>query len=191
MKKIGIFISGRGSNMERIIQETQGGILEGIAEIAFVFSDKPNAPGLEIAKKYGIKTLGLSSKGKDRETFDREITKIIAPYQVDLIVLAGYMRILSPFFIKRYPKRIINIHPADTHKHQGLNGYKWAFENNLTATRITIHYVDEGLDTGQIIAQKKINLKGLDSLEKIEKKGLESEHEFYPVVLKKIIEKIK
>ncbi len=187
VKKIAIFISGRGSNMEKIIQETREGILKGIAEIALVFSDNPKAPGLSIAKKYGLKTFGLSPKGKSRKKFDQEVLKLISPFQVDYIILAGYMRILSPEFVKEYPHRIINIHPADTQQHQGLDGYKWAFENGLSETIITVHYVDEGLDSGEIIAQKKVNLRGVKNLEDVEKRGLAVEHECYPQAIKKIL----
>jgi len=187
MKKAIVFISGRGSNMESILKEVKEGILKDLMEVVLVFSDQPMAPGLKIAQKYGIETRSLSGKGKKREEFDKEVLEIIAHYNPDLIILAGYMRILSENFIKKYPKKIINIHPADTRQHQGLNGYKWAYLQKLPETKITIHYVDEGLDTGEIIAQKKVHLKGAKSLEEVEKRGLETEHKFYPETLKNII----
>jgi phosphoribosylglycinamide formyltransferase-1 len=189
MKRLAIFISGRGSNMESIIKETQSGILNGIAEVSLVFSDKQDAPGLKKADKYGIKTFSINPKGKSRIEFDKEVMSILNKNKVDLIVLAGYMRILSGEFVKKFPKKIINIHPADTHLHQGLYGYKWAYENKLPETKITVHYVDEGLDTGEIIAQKSVDLKAAKTLQEVEKRGLKTEHNFYPQILKEIITK--
>ncbi len=186
-KKLILFISGRGSNMQSIIRESRDGILKDLAEVIMVFSDKENAPGLQIAEEKGIKTISLSPKGKTREEFDRELIKQLKQVDFDLIVLAGYMRILSPEFVQEFPKKIINIHPADTRFHQGLNGYKWAFENHLEETKITVHYVEEGLDTGEIIGQKTVDLSGVKSLEEVEKRGLEAEHRFYPEMIKKII----
>ena len=190
MKKLIIFISGRGSNMQRIIEETQNGILKGLAEVVLVFSDNPDAPGLAIAKNKGIKTETLSSKGLKRQEYDKKVMEIIDKYPFDLIVLAGYMRILSPEFVRKYPKRIINIHPADTTKHQGLYAYEWAFENRLPETKITVHYVDEGMDTGEIIAQKTVNLQGCKTMEEVEQCGLAVEHELYPEVIKEFVESL-
>ncbi len=187
MKKGIIFISGRGSNMESILKESRNGILKGLLEIPLVFSNNPQAPGLKIAEENGIKTAAISSRGKSREIFDKEVIQEIEKYLPDYIILAGYMRILSPEFIRKYQGKIINIHPADTRLHQGLNGYKWAFENGLPETKITVHFVDEGLDTGEIIGLEKVDLSGVESLEEVEKRGLATEHRFYPEMLKKII----
>ncbi len=186
MKKLIIFISGRGSNMKRIIEETQNGILKDVAEVVLVFSDKPEAPGLAIAESMGIKTETLSSIGLKRKEYDEKVSEIIEKYAFDLIILAGYMRILSPEFVRKYPKKIINIHPADTKRHQGLDAYKWAFENHLPETKITVHYVDEGMDTGEIIAQKTVDLRGCKTLEEVEQRGLAVEHKLYPEVIKKL-----
>lgn len=186
-KRIAILISGRGSNMQAILQEIDHGILRGLAQPVLVFSNNPAAPGLEIAQAKEIPTQSLSSKGFKRSTFDKKVIDILEPYQPDLIVLAGYMRILSPLFIQHYPKKIINIHPADTKEHQGLGGYEWAYENQLKETKITVHYVDEGLDTGSIIQQEIVDLQGVESLEDVEKRGLAVEHKLYSKALKAII----
>ena len=106
--------------------------------------------------------------------------------QPDYVILAGYMKIIPPEIIKLFPKRIINIHPADTALHRGLHGYKWAFENNLKKTKITVHFVDEGLDTGEVIAKADVDLQGASSLKEVEKRGLAVEHKFYSECLKKI-----
>ncbi len=187
--KLVIFISGRGSNMQRIVEETQNGILKDVAEVILVFSNNPGAPGLKIARKAGIPTLSIPPEGKTRREYDLEIMQLLQQYDFDYIILAGYMRILSPEFVRNYPKKIINIHPADTRLHQGLEAYKWAFENKLRSTKITVHFVDEGVDTGEIIAQKEVNLSGVRSLKEVEKRGLATEHRFYPRILSELIKK--
>jgi phosphoribosylglycinamide formyltransferase-1 len=185
-KRIMIFISGRGSNMEAIVKNAQTGILKDCCEIVLVFANKKEARGLEIARQLGIKTAYLESKGKQREDFDREIVTLLKPYQPDYLVFAGYMRVISPVLIEPYRNRIINIHPADTALYQGAHGYEWAFENKLESTEITVHLVDEGVDTGKVLAQREVDLRGAISLEEIEQRGLKVEHAFYSEVLKKV-----
>ncbi len=185
--KLIIFISGRGSNMQRIIEETKNGILKDIAEVVLVFSDKPEAPGLKIAQETGIETKSIAAKGKSRKEFNDEVMKLLENYEFDYIVLAGYMRILPAEFVRKYPKKIINIHPADTRLHQGLHGYEWAYKNGMKSTKITIHYVDEGMDTGEIIAQREVDLTGAKSLEEVEQRGLAVEHGFYAETIKKLV----
>jgi len=185
--KLIIFISGRGSNMQRIIEETQNGILKDIAEVILVFSDKPEAPGLKIAQEAGIETKSIDTKGKSRKEYNDEVMKLLENYEFDYIVLAGYMRILPAEFVRKYPKKIINIHPADTRLHQGLHAYEWAYQNGMKSTKITIHYVDEGMDTGEIIAQREVDLTGAKSLEEVEQRGLAVEHGLYPKTLLELI----
>jgi phosphoribosylglycinamide formyltransferase-1 len=185
-KRIVIFISGRGSNMETIVKNAQTGILKECCEIVLVFANKKEARGLEIARQLGIKTAYLESKGKQREDFDRELVTLLKPYQPDYLVLAGYMRVLSPVLIEPYRNRIINIHPADTDLYQGTHGYEWAFENTLESTKITVHLVDEGVDTGKVLAQREVDLRGVTGLEEMEQRGLKVEHAFYSEVLKKV-----
>ncbi|MBD3290164.1 phosphoribosylglycinamide formyltransferase [candidate division KSB1 bacterium] len=185
-KRIAIFISGRGSNMEAIIENAESGRLKDCCEIVLVFSNKKDARGLEIARQHGIEIACIESRGKKREDFDRELVKLLQPYQLDYIVLAGFMRILSPVFVRTYPNRIINIHPADTAEFQGVEAYKWAFEKGMSETKITVHFVDEGVDTGPVIAQQKVDLTGANSLEEVEKRGLKVEHKFYSKVLEDV-----
>lgn len=183
MKKIAIFISGRGSNMKALVHQCQSGILKGIAEVKLVFANDENAAGLQFAKEAGLETKWINSKGLKRSTYDEKVVNLLQDYDLDYIVLAGYMRVLSSVFVQAYPKKIINIHPADTAQHQGLHGYEWAFENKLQETKITVHYVDEGLDTGTVIAQATVDLRGATSLEEVEKRGLAVEHRFYAETL--------
>ncbi|MDN5354771.1 MAG: phosphoribosylglycinamide formyltransferase 1 [Candidatus Cloacimonadota bacterium] len=185
-KRLAIMISGRGSNMLAIAKNVQAGILQNIAEIAVVFSNKKNAPGLQKAKEMGLETAVIPSYKKQRSQFDKEVAELLQQYKPNLVVLAGYMRVLSPEFVEKF--KIVNIHPADTKQHRGLGGYKWAWQNKLPQTKITVHYVDAGLDTGKIIAQKTVNLQGATSLADVEKRGLAVEHEFYSEIIKQICE---
>lgn len=187
-KRIAIFISGRGSNMKAIVEQCQTGILKNLAEVVLVFANKQSAGGLDYANELGLATASIESKGLKRTTFDQKVLTLLSDYNLDYIVLAGYMRVLSSEFVAAYPKQIINIHPADTTQHQGLNGYGWAFEEGLETTKVTVHYVDEGLDTGTIIAQHSVDLKGAVTLEEVERRGLAVEHYFYSKTLQGIFE---
>jgi phosphoribosylglycinamide formyltransferase-1 len=181
--RLAILLSGRGSNMLALAEAVRAGALCGLAEIAVVFSNDPAAPGLESAAALGLPTASLPSKGRKRESFDLEVVNILRQYQPDYVVLAGYMRVLSPAFVRAFAGRIINIHPADTHQHQGLHAYEWAFENRLPETKITVHLVDEGLDTGPILAQQVVNLVGADTLAEVQRRGLAVEHTLYAATL--------
>jgi phosphoribosylglycinamide formyltransferase-1 len=185
--RLAILLSGRGSNMLSLVQATKTGVLQDLAEVAVVFSNKPDAPGLELAAAHGCPIASLPSQGRKREAFDAEAAALLQQYQPDFVVLAGYMRILSPAFIQPFAGRILNIHPADTHQHQGLHAYEWAFDNQLAETKITVHVVDEGLDTGPILAQEPVDLRGADTLAEVERRGLAVEHELYARTLAELI----
>ena len=188
MKKIVILISGRGSNMEAIIRNVQSGILKDVCSIQSVFSNKSSAAGLQKVTEFAIPTHVIASKGEKRKSYNAMLLDWLRKENPDFIILAGYMKILSPEIIREFPKRIINIHPADTSQHQGLQGYDWAFENKLINTKITVHYVDEGLDTGVVIGKKDVDISDCKTIEEIEQKGLKVEHEFYSECLRKIFE---
>ncbi|RSK37266.1 phosphoribosylglycinamide formyltransferase [Hymenobacter metallilatus] len=173
--------------MVALVNAVQHGVLSGLAEVAVVFSNKPDAPGLETAAALGCPTASLSSQGRKRAEFDAEVVEVLRQYRPDYVVLAGYMRILSPSFIRAFAGRILNIHPADTHQHQGLHAYEWAFDNCLPETKITVHLVDEGLDTGPILAQHAVDLRGADTLAEVERRGLAVEHRMYAETLAELI----
>jgi len=187
MTPIGILISGRGSNMEAIVRNTHDGILRGLCNVEVVISNVQTAPGLSIARGLGVSTEVVSSASKKRRRFEEDMIEVLQRYGVDYVVLAGFMRILSPHFIRRYRNRIINIHPADTERFRGLGGYDWAFRQRLAATKITVHLVDEGVDTGRILAQREVDLRGAETLAEVERRGLAAEHEFYSEVLRGIV----
>lgn len=185
-KRIAIFISGRGSNMEAIVRNAQTGILKDCCTIAIVLANKKETRGLEVARLLGIDTAVIESKGKKKAEFETEVLALLEREDIDYIVLAGFMRILSLRIVSRYRKRIINIHPADTARFKGLGAYEWAFGKGLQSTKITVHHVDEGVDTGPVIAQKEVDLTGATTLEEVQQRGLKVEHEFYSQVLKQV-----
>jgi phosphoribosylglycinamide formyltransferase-1 len=185
-KKIVIFISGRGSNMIALLNNIKNGILKDLCQVELVFANKPDAAGLKIAEEQGVPTACIESKGKKREVFDQVVIDFLKKYDLDYIVLAGYMRILSPVFISAYRNKIINIHPADTDEFQGVGAYEWAFENKKEFTKITVHFVDEGVDTGPVIGKQVVDLRGCKTLEEVEKIGLATEHAFYSEALRRV-----
>ena len=184
---LAILLSGRGSNMLALAEAVRHGVLHSVAEVVVVFSNDPAAPGLNAAAALGLPIASLSSKGQKREAFDQEVVALLQGYRPDYVVLAGYMRVLSPGFVRAFAGRIVNIHPADTHQHQGLHGYEWAFDNHLAETKITVHLVDEGLDTGPILAQRVVNLDGASTLADVQRQGLAVEHVLYAETLLQLI----
>ncbi len=185
-KRVAILISGHGSNMEAIIKNSRNGILKDHCEIVLVLSNRENAEGLQIASSYGIETICIISKGKKREDYDLELVSFLKQYELDYIILAGFMRILSSAFIKTFKNRIINIHPADTDKFKGLGAYEWAFNNRLDSTKITVHFVDNGVDTGKVIGKCNVDLKDAKTLSEVKNRGLKVEHKFYSEMLEKV-----
>lgn len=185
-KRIALFISGRGSNMEAILRNCADGVLKECCDPALVLSNNPEAAGLKTAAAFGVPATVVLSKGKTREAFALEVIPVLADSHIDYIVLAGFNRILSPVLVEKFRNRIINIHPADTRQYQGLHGYAWAYEQQLTSTKITVHFVDEGVDTGDIILQGTVNLEGVRSLEEVVERGLAKEHELYSLALHKV-----
>lgn len=184
-RRLAILISGRGSNMEAIARETQpGGMLADCAEVAVVAANRAEAVGLRVAAEMGLPTVCVPSRGRGREEFERELLAELERFSPDWIVLAGFMRVLSPLFVARHRNRIVNIHPADAREYQGAHGYEWAWERGLAATWITVHYVDEGVDTGEIIALRRVDLAGAASLDEVRARGLRIEHGFFCQVLR-------
>src|SRR5437867_10842831 len=155
MKNLAILLSGRGSNFVAIADSIDAGCIPN-ARIAIVISNRSDAPGIETARKRGLKTLVTPSKGKDRETHDREVVAALKQEKVDLICLAGYMRLLSPWFVQQFPRRILNIHPSLLPAFPGLEAQEQAFAYGVKIAGCTVHFVDEELDHGPIIVQKAI-----------------------------------
>jgi phosphoribosylglycinamide formyltransferase-1 len=186
VKRLGILISGRGSNMEAVSRACVDGPLAGLAEVAVVGSNKRKAAGLEIAAGLGLPTRVVLSRGKDREIFDAELIEALEPFAPDFVVLAGFMRLLSPLFVARYPQRIVNIHPADTRAYQGLHAYPWAWEQGLDSTQVTVHLVDEGMDTGPVLSRTEVDLRGAADVDEVTRRGLAVEHRCYAETLARL-----
>jgi phosphoribosylglycinamide formyltransferase 1 len=178
--RVAILISGRGSNMAALAQSARDGVLAGQCDIVAVISSRPAAPGLEKARELGLETVALDARALGQDAYDDALLAALENCRADVVVLAGYMRILSRRIVAAYRGRILNIHPADTKLHQGLGGYDWAFENQLSSTQITVHLVDEGLDTGPVVMQREVDLRGADTLAEVERRGLAVEHALYP-----------
>jgi len=179
MINIGVLASGRGTNLQAIIKAVEEGIIEG--EISIVISDNRDAFALKRAKQNNIKTEYLNFKSfKDREDYDKEIIKTMKKKKVDLVVLAGYMRILSPFFINAYKNKIMNIHPALLPSFPGLHAQRQAVEYGVKISGCTVHFVDEGVDSGPIILQKAVEVKDNDTEESLAERILKEEHQIYP-----------
>jgi phosphoribosylglycinamide formyltransferase 1 len=177
IKKLGVLLSGRGSNFEAIADSVKAGRLH--AKIAIVISNRADAPGLELAKQRGLNTVLIPSKGRVREEHDAEVVAALKQAQVDLICLAGYMRLLSPDFIRAFPNRIINIHPSLLPAFPGMDAQKQALEYGVKVTGCTVHFVDEHLDHGAIILQKTVRVLDGDDVHSLSARILEQEHAAY------------
>jgi len=179
MINIGVLASGRGTNLQAIIEAIEEGKIKG--EIKVVMSDNPNAYALKRAQKYHIDTRYINFKEfKNREDYDKEIIKTLKEKKIDLVVLAGYMRILGPYFIRTYKNKIINIHPALLPSFPGLRAQKQAIEHGAKISGCTVHFVDEGVDSGPIILQKAVEVSDDDTEESLAEKILKEEHQIYP-----------
>jgi phosphoribosylglycinamide formyltransferase-1 len=184
--KIGILISGRGSNMAAIIEAVQSGLIPD-SEVAVVVSDKTSAEGLLKAKERGIESLVIARKGRAREDHDAEIISELKKRNVELVCLAGYMRLLSKEFVRAFPNRIINIHPSLLPAFKGLDAQRQAVEYGVKVSGCTVHFVDEALDHGAIITQKTVSVEDNDTAESLAARILEHEHSLYIEALKKIV----
>jgi len=179
MINIGVLVSGRGTNLQAIIEAIEEGKIAG--EIKVVMSDNPDAYALKRAQRYHIATRYIHFKEfKNREDYDKEIIKTLKEKKIDLVVLAGYMRILSPYFIRSYKNKIMNIHPALLPSFPGLHAQKQAVEHGAKISGCTVHFVDEGIDSGPIILQKAVEVSDDDTEESLAEKILKEEHQIYP-----------
>ena len=178
MKNLGILLSGRGSNFEAIAKNVAAGKIPN-ARIAVVISNKPDAGGLAVANRLGLETLVIPSKGKAREDHDREVVATLQQRKVDLVCLAGYMRLLSPWFVQQFPRRILNIHPSLLPSFPGLEAQEQAFAYGVKVTGCTVHFVDEELDHGAIIVQKTVQVLETDDEHTLAARILEQEHMAY------------
>jgi len=177
-KRIGILLSGRGTNFEAIADSVAAGRIPN-AEIAIVISNRAEALGIESARRRGLETRFLPSKGKERQTHDAEVVAALKEKKVDLVCLAGYMRLLSPWFVQQFPQRILNIHPALLPAFAGLEAQKQAFDHGVKVSGCTVHLVDEQLDHGAIVVQRTVPVLDTDDEHTLAARILEQEHIAY------------
>ncbi|PYV64588.1 MAG: phosphoribosylglycinamide formyltransferase [Acidobacteria bacterium] len=187
MKNIGILLSGRGSNFEAIAKNVASGKISN-ARIAIVISNRTDAGGIEVAQRLGLEAVVIPSKGKAREDHDREVAATLQQQSVDLVCMAGYMRLLSPWFVKQFPHRILNIHPSLLPAFPGLEAQEQAFAYGVKVAGCTVHFVDEELDHGPIIVQKSVPVLDSDDEHTLAARILEQEHIAYSEAIKIVLE---
>jgi len=185
MKRLGILLSGRGSNFEAIANAVASGEIG--AEIAVVIANRPEARGLEIARQRGLNAISIPSKGLDREVYDRMLLAELHRQQVDVVLLAGFMRLLGASFIRQFPNRILNIHPSLLPAFPGLDAQHQALEHGVRITGCTVHFVDEYLDAGPIIVQAAVPVLDHDTVESLSARILEEEHRIYPEAIRTVL----
>ena len=186
-KRIGVLLSGRGSNFEALAESVAAGRIPN-AEISIVISNREGAPGIERANARGIRTRVIPSKGLEREAYDRQVAAVLEEHKIDLICLAGYMRLLSPYFVAKFPNRILNIHPSLLPSFPGLESQRQALEYGVKVAGCTVHFVDENLDAGPIILQSVIPVKDDDTEESLNARILEEEHRIYSEAVRIVLE---
>jgi phosphoribosylglycinamide formyltransferase-1 len=185
-KKLGILLSGRGSNFLAISDNIASGKLQG-CEIAVVISNKADAPGLEAARQRGLKAVAVEARGRKRAEHDEEIVACLREHGVDLVCLAGYMRLLSPGFIQAFPERILNIHPSLLPAFPGLEAQEQAFNYGVQVAGCTVHFVDEQLDHGVIVLQKTVPVLPEDDAHTLADRILEQEHIAYSEAIARVL----
>jgi phosphoribosylglycinamide formyltransferase 1 len=186
-KRIGVLLSGRGSNFEALADSIASNRIPN-AEIAIVISNREGAPGLDRGKSRGISVRAIPSKGLEREVYDRQVVAVLNENKVDLVCLAGYMRLLSPYFVAAFPNRILNIHPSLLPSFPGLESQRQALEYGVKFAGCTVHFVDENLDAGPIVLQAVVPVKDDDTEDSLSTKILQEEHRIYSEAVRIVLE---
>jgi phosphoribosylglycinamide formyltransferase 1 len=186
-KRIGVLLSGRGSNFEALAESCTAGRIPG-AEIAIVVSNREGAPGIDRARARGIATRVIPSKGLEREAYDRQVAAVLKEYKVELVCLAGYMRLLSPWFVAQFPQRILNIHPSLLPAFPGLEAQRQALEHGVKWTGCTVHFVDENLDAGPIVMQATVEVRDNDTADSLSARILAEEHRIYTAAVRIVLD---
>lgn len=182
-RRVAILISGRGSNMRALVEQASG------YDVALVSSNKPQAPGLDWAREKGLPTWTWDSKGIAKEEFDRTMSETLDDHRIGTIALAGFMRILSPWFIERWRGRILNIHPSLLPKYKGLNTHARAIEARDSVGGCSVHIVTEELDAGDVLGQAEVAIESGDTAQTLERRVLRAEHELYPRILREFVKR--
>jgi len=180
-KRVAILSSGRGSNMRALVEQAEG------YEVALVASNKPHAAGLDWARERGLETWAEDSKGVDKEQFDRMLSHALDQRRVGTVALAGFMRILSPWFVEKWRGRIVNIHPSLLPKYRGLDTHQRALDAGDTVAGCSVHVVTEELDAGEVLGQAEVPIEPGDTVESLEARVLAAEHALYPRVMREFV----
>ena len=186
-KRISVLLSGRGSNFEALADSVASGRLPN-AEIALVLSNREDAPGIERARARGIESCVIPSKGLEREAYDKQVVAALREKQVDLVCLAGFMRLLSSYFVAAFPKRILNIHPSLLPAFPGLEAQRQALEHGVKFSGCTVHFVDEHLDAGPIVLQAAVPVEDGDSAATLSERILAEEHRIYTEAVRIVLD---
>jgi len=185
MKRLGILLSGRGSNFEAIAGNVAAGKID--ASIAVVISNRPEAKGLETARARGLNAVCIPSKGLEREAYDRLVVAELQKNEVDLVCLAGFMRLLSAYFVRQFPLRVLNIHPALLPSFPGLDSQHQALEHGVKISGCTVHFVDENLDSGPIVVQAAVPVLDDDTADTLSARILKEEHRIYSEAIRIVL----
>ena len=186
-KHIGVLLSGRGSNFEALADSVASGRIPN-ADISIVISNRDDAPGIAKARVRGLDARAIPSKGLERETYDRHVVAALREKKVDLVCLAGYMRLLSPYFVREFPERILNIHPSLLPAFPGLEPHRQAIEHGAKFSGATVHFVDETLDAGPIILQAAVPIEDTDTPDTLAARVLKEEHRIYTEAVNIVLE---
>jgi phosphoribosylglycinamide formyltransferase 1 len=186
MKKIGVLVSGRGTNLQALVDAAPRGELGG--QVAVVASNVEQAPALDRARAAGIPAVFRDHRGRKREEFDQELVGVLREHGVDLVCLAGYMRLLSPGFLRAFPERVLNVHPSLLPAFPGLEAQRQALEGGVKVSGATVHVVDEGLDSGPILIQEAVPVLDTDTVDSLSARILEAEHRIYPRAVRAMLE---
>jgi phosphoribosylglycinamide formyltransferase-1 len=186
VNKVGVLISGRGTNLQALLDAARAGALGG--EIAVVVSNVEDAPGLERARRAGVPTVVCDHRGRPREEHDADLVGVLRRHGVELVCLAGYMRLLSPVFLRAFPDRVLNVHPSLLPAFPGRDAQRQAWEHGVKVSGATVHVVDEGLDAGPIVAQEAVPVLEEDGPEDLASRILEAEHRIYPRAVRIVLE---
>src|SRR5258706_11259374 len=186
-KRIGVLLSGRGSNFEALADSVAAGRITG-AEIAVVVSNRERAPGIDKAKERKIAARVIPSNGLEREAYDRQVLAVLNEHKAELVCLAGYMRLLSPFFVASFPNRILNIHPSLLPSFPGLESQRQALEYGVKFAGCTVHFVDENLDAGPIVLPATVPVRDDDTGETLSTRILKEEHRIYSEAVRIVLD---
>jgi phosphoribosylglycinamide formyltransferase-1 len=185
-RRVGVLASGRGSNLQALLDAERRGELGG--EVVVVFSNLEAAAALDRARRAGVPAVFRDHRGRRREEFDQEVVDVLRAHRVGLVCLAGYMRLLSPVFVRAFPGRILNVHPALLPAFPGLHAQRQALLHGVKVSGATVHLVDEGLDSGPIVAQEAVPVRATDTEDALAARILEAEHRIYPRAVRAMLE---